>query len=166
MHTHSSIAYRNVPASEFLEIRSDPIDIGLYIGYRFLGPSRIRIDFAPTYAGGVVGYPRAYYNQFLREFNYHRVHILVGTSFIKRKWLRSRKREREREWSTFDESRRAVGRLNTMRDKNWRHVRGGRRDDTYLWPRLVQKIAEGKTSYELSWKVKVIRKKKKNQQQQ
>ena len=85
MHTHSSIAYRNVPASEFLEIRSDPIDIGLYIGYRFLGPSRIRIDFAPTYAGGVVGYPRAYYNQFLREFNYHRVHILVGTSFIKKK---------------------------------------------------------------------------------
>ena len=25
-----------------------------------------------------------------------------------------------------------------------------------LWPRLVQKIAEGKTSYELSWKVKVM----------
>ena len=24
----------------------------------------------------------------------------------------------------------------------------------HLWPRLVQKIAEGKTSYELSWKVK------------
>ena len=31
----------------------------------------------------------------------------------------------------------------------------------HLWPRIVQKIAEGKTSYELSWKVKVIDKKKK-----
>ena len=28
--------------------------------------------------GGLVGYPRAYNNQF-REFNSHRVHILVGT---------------------------------------------------------------------------------------
>ena len=28
--------------------------------------------------GGLVGYPRAYYNQF-RGFNSHRVHILVGT---------------------------------------------------------------------------------------
>ena len=26
----------------------------------------------------------------------------------------------------------------------------------HLWPRLVQKIAEGKTSYELSWKVEVM----------
>ena len=26
----------------------------------------------------------------------------------------------------------------------------------HLWPRLVQKIADGKTSYELSWKVKVM----------
>ena len=25
---------------------------------------------------------------------------------------------------------------------------GGGRDDTYLWPRLVQKFAEGQTSYE------------------
>ena len=33
--------------------------------------------------GGSVGYPRAYLNQF-REFNSHRVHILVRTSCIKR----------------------------------------------------------------------------------
>ena len=26
----------------------------------------------------------------------------------------------------------------------------------HLWPRLVQKVAEGKTSYELSWKVRMI----------
>ena len=50
---------------------------------------------------------------------------------------------------------------NSLRsNKNWMHVPGGRRDDTYLWPRLVQKIAEGKTSYELSWKVKVMKEKK------
>ena len=38
---------------------------------------------------------------------------------------------------------------------------GGRRDDTRLWPRFVQKIAEGKTSYKLGWKVKVMIKKNK-----
>ena len=31
-----------------------------------------------TYIYGLVGYPRAYQNQF-REFNSHRVHMLVGT---------------------------------------------------------------------------------------
>ena len=59
------------------------------------------------------------------------------------------------------ENQRAVGMLNSMRDETLRHVPGGRRDDTDLWPRLAQKIAEGKTSYELSWKIKVMSKKKK-----
>ena len=26
----------------------------------------------------------------------------------------------------------------------------------HLWPRLVQKVAEGRTSYELSWRAKVM----------
>ena len=50
--------------------------------------------------------------------------------------------------------------LNPMRDKNWRHVPGGDKG-RHLWPRLVQKVAEGKTSFELSWKVKVMGFKKK-----
>ena len=37
-------------------------------------------------------------------------------------------------------------------------ARTGGEKGRHLWPRLVQKIAEGKTSYEyeLSWKVKVM----------
>ena len=48
--------------------------------------------------------------------------------------------------------------LNPMRDKNEGPSREGGKG-RHLCPRLVQKIAEGKTSYELSWKVKVIEKK-------
>ena len=44
--------------------------------------------------------------------------------------------------------------LNPMRDKNEGTYRGG--EGTTPIPQLVQKIAEGSTSYELSWKVKVI----------
>ena len=48
--------------------------------------------------GGLVGYPRAYKNQF-REFNSHRVHILVGSfSCIRIDWRKAR----ERELATFD----------------------------------------------------------------
>jgi len=47
-----------------------------------------------------------------------------------------------------------------MCDKNEGTCPGGRRGDT-CDPRLVQKIAEGKTSYELRCKAKVIIKKKK-----
>ena len=66
--------------------------------------------------GGFVSYPRAYSNRF-REFNSHRVHILVGTF----SWVKTRidwRKARERELATFDENRRAVGMLNPMRDKN------------------------------------------------
>ena len=64
--------------------------------------------------GGLVGYPRACENQF-REFNSHRVHILVGAfSCIKNDWQKAR----ESELATFDENRRALGILNPMRDKN------------------------------------------------
>ena len=37
--------------------------------------------------------------------------------------------------------------------------RGGEKG-RHLWPRLVQTVAEGKTSYELSWKAKVMEKQK------
>ena len=65
----------------------------------------------------------------------------------------------------FDENRRAVGMLNPMRDKHLRHVPGGR-DDTCDHG-LSRRSLEGKTSYELSWKVKVVitKKKKKNEGQ-
>ena len=46
--------------------------------------------------------------------------------------------------------------LNPMRDKT--KARAGGEKGRHLWPRLVQKIAEGKTYYEL--KVKVMTKKK------
>ena len=73
--------------------------------------------FTAGVPGGLVGYPRAYQNQFLREFNSHRVHIqvLVWTfSCIKN----DQRKSREREFATFDENRRAVGMLNPMRDKD------------------------------------------------
>ena len=72
---------------------------------------------------------------------------------------------RERELATFDENRRAVGMLNPMRDKNVKmKARTGGKKGRHLSPRLVQKIAEGKTSYELTWKVKsdIYYKKKKS----
>ena len=72
-------------------------------------------------SGGLVGYPRACQPNQFREFNSHRVHILLETFSCIKKLL-------ERELATFDEDRRAVGMLNSMRDKNWRHVPGGRDD--------------------------------------
>ena len=44
-----------------------------------------------------------------------------------------------------------------MRDKN----EGTHRGEEVMTPRLVQKIAEGETSYELSWKVKMMKKERK-----
>jgi len=52
--------------------------------------------------------------------------------------------------------------LNPMRDKNGRQVPEGERDDTCYHClsrrslRVVQTVAEGKTSYELSWKINVV----------
>ena len=57
-------------------------------------------------------------------------------------------KERNRELATFDESRRAAGVQNPMRDKNGRHAPGGRRDDT--WDHILSR----------SWKVKVTPKTK------
>ena len=57
--------------------------------------------------GGLVGYPRAYENQF-REFNSNRVHILVETF----SWIKidtGKRKARERELPTFDKNRRSVG---------------------------------------------------------
>ena len=47
--------------------------------------------------------------------------------------------------------------LNPMRDKSWRHVPGGRRDDTCDHGLSRRSLRVNKTSYELSWKVKVIK---------
>ena len=72
-------------------------------------------------AGGLVGSQRAYQYQ-LRGFKYHRVH--ARRAFFLHKKNDSRK-ARERELSTFDENRRAVGMLSPMGDKTQRHVPGG-----------------------------------------
>ena len=66
-----------------------------------------------------------------------------------------KRKARERELARFDENRRAVGMLNPMGDKNLKARTGGEKG-RHLWPRVVQKIPEGKTSYELSWKLNVI----------
>ena len=59
---------------------------------------------------------------------------------------------------SMNKKRRAVGMLNPMRDKNEGRIYQRGEKGRHLSPRLVQKIAEGKT-YELSWKVKVTGKK-------
>ena len=41
-----------------------------------------------------------------------------------------------------------------MRDK--KKARTGGEKGRHLWPRFVQKIAEGKTFYDLGWKVKAM----------
>ena len=61
------------------------------------------------------------------------------------------RKAREREWATFDENRRTVEMLNRMRD----NIEGTYHGGEVTW--LVQKIADGKISYELSWKVKVMK---------
>ena len=48
-----------------------------------------------------------------------------------------------------------------MRDNNEGTYRTGGKG-RHLWPRLVRKVAEGKTSYELSWKVQLMIKKNNN----
>ena len=51
--------------------------------------------------------------------------------------------------------------LNPMRDKNRKvKARTGGQKRRHLRPRLVQKAAEGSTSYELGWKLKVMTSKK------
>ena len=62
---------------------------------------------------------------------------------------------------TFDENRRAVGMLNPMRHKKWRHVPGARRDDTddtydHGLSRRRPLRVKTPTRYKLGWKVKVV----------
>ena len=93
--------------------------------------------------GGVAGCPRACC---YRSISWVRApptayaYKFVGT--VSCAQIDSRK-TRKREIAFFDESRRAVGMLNPMRDENWRHVPGGRRDDTWDHSLLSR-----------SWKVK------------
>ena len=56
--------------------------------------------------------------------------------------------------SVFDENRRAVECATKVKARA-----GGEKGTTPVTTAFVQKIAEGKTSYELSWKVKVMIKK-------
>ena len=96
--------------------------------------------------GGVAGYCRACY----RSISWVRVppsaysYKLSGTFSCAQ--IDSRK-ARERELARFDESRRAVGMLDPMRDKNWRHVPGGRGN---TWDHNLSR----------SWKVKLGQKNK------
>ena len=57
--------------------------------------------------------------------------------------------------ATFDENRRAVVNAEPYARQKLNARTGGGKG-RHLRPQLVQEIAEGKTSYELSWKVKVM----------
>ena len=76
-----------------------------------------------------------------RRIESHRVHTRKDF-LLHENWLAESARARERELVTFDENRRAA--------------RTGGEKGRHLWRRLVQKITEGKTFYELSWKLRVI----------
>ena len=73
----------------------------------------------------------AYQDQFC-GFKSHRVHINARRDFFLHEEIDSINsgKGREHELATFDESRRAMGMLILMRDKKYRNVPGGRRDDT------------------------------------
>ena len=71
--------------------------------------------------------PRAL-KSFFRGFESHRVH--TRKDFFSIKIDQRKARERELLIATFDESRRAVGTLNSTRGKHEGTYRGGRRDDT------------------------------------
>ena len=71
-------------------------------------------------------------------------------------------------YAKFDAIRRASisGNADSLRDKNESASGSGRIDDTYLRPRLGQGPPRvNRASYELSWKVKVMTKKKRKRQQ-
>ena len=64
------------------------------------------------------------------------------------------RRARERELATFDEPRRAVGMLNPMRDKNWRYVPGGRRDD--IWNHRLPRSLKVKLRRKIKRKISML----------
>ena len=74
--------------------------------------------------GGLVGRPRACQHQF-RGFKSHRVHARSWLFLAKKKndWRKAR----DRELATFDENRRAVGMLNSMRYKTTKARTGGKK---------------------------------------
>ena len=69
---------------------------------------------SPDVPGGLIGGPSAYQDQF-RGFKSRRVH--AGRDFFLRKIKNDWSNARERDLAAFDENRRAVGRLDPMRDK-------------------------------------------------
>ena len=102
--------------------------------------------------GGLVGGPRANQCQF-RVFKSHRVHARRYFLSSIKKWLA----ESARAWASYirwksTSSGNAEPYLYSMRDK--KNARTGGKKGRHLWPRHAQKIAEGKPSYELGWKVK------------
>ena len=81
--------------------------------------------------------------------------------FLHKKWLA----ESARAWIR-DIWRKSTSSGNAESYARWKlKARTGGEKGRHLWPRLVQKIAEGKTSYELSWKVEVMGQKKKKKVQ-
>ena len=86
----------------------------------------------------------------IRVFNSHRVHILVRTFFLHKNWSA----ESARAWvSNTRWTSTSSGNAEFLCAIQMKERTGGEKG-RHLWPRLVEKIAEGKTSYELSWKVK------------
>ena len=77
----------------------------------------------------------------------------LSFSQIDRLKLRGRELAKFDAKSTSECQKTKVGMLNLTRDKNEGTYQGGKKG-RHLCPRLVHKLAEGRTSYELSWKAK------------
>ena len=88
----------------------------------------------------------------IREFNSHRVHILVGTFSCINNWLA----ESTSAWVSNIRWRSTSSGNAEPYERQKLKARTGGEKGRHLWPRFVQGIVEGKTSNELSWKVKVI----------
>ena len=97
--------------------------------------------FNPFSPGGLVGGPRAYYQDQFRGFKSHRVHAR-GIFLLKINWLA----ESAREWVTY---------IHSMKiDEQWENAELYARQKIkartwgekvrHLWPRLVRKLVEGK----------------------
>ena len=120
--------------------------------------------------GSLVGHPRAYQFNSVGSSLTECIHTRKDV-FLAWKILTSGKRE-PRELAAFDENRRAAVRMLNpvraikMKARTYRgggRIRAGEEKGRHLGPRLVQEVAEGKTSNELSWIVKaMIKNTKKN----
>ena len=83
--------------------------------------------------------------------------VLLGTFSCIKKWLA----ESARAWASYIRWKSASsGSAEPSHARQKAEARTGGEKGRHLWARLVQRIAEGKTPYELGWKVKGMMKNK------